>query len=173
MPVEPREPQPLLSRDGLVAWVPRLLMTSAQTLRRLWWFFTRPETVGVRALCLTSAGKAVLVRHSYMPGWFLPGGARTRGEDPEGAILRELTEEIGLTGWSSIEAVCDIDHRPDYRRDRETIFLLRDVVYAPRLSLEIERIQEFSTGRLPSKLGLGMADRWMRAIAAQAACDTA
>lgn len=42
-------------------------------------------------------GKLVLVRHSYAPGWRLPGGGVRRGEPAEEAVLRELREEIGLT----------------------------------------------------------------------------
>ena len=41
-------------------------------------------------------GKILLVRHSYVSGWLLPGGGIGRGEAPEAAILRELKEEIGL-----------------------------------------------------------------------------
>jgi 8-oxo-dGTP pyrophosphatase MutT (NUDIX family) len=41
-------------------------------------------------------GKVLLVRHSYVPGWLLPGGGVSRAEAPEHAILREMKEEIGL-----------------------------------------------------------------------------
>lgn len=54
-----------------------------------------PTTVGVAGF-VECAGKIVLVRHSYSPGWQLPGGGVDRGEPPECAILREMREEIGL-----------------------------------------------------------------------------
>ncbi|HWA90473.1 MAG TPA: NUDIX domain-containing protein [Rhizomicrobium sp.] len=41
-------------------------------------------------------GQVLLVRHSYVPGWLLPGGGVARGEAAEHAILREMREEIGL-----------------------------------------------------------------------------
>ncbi len=41
-------------------------------------------------------GKVLLVRHSYVKGWLLPGGGVARGEPAEHAVLREMKEEIGL-----------------------------------------------------------------------------
>jgi 8-oxo-dGTP pyrophosphatase MutT (NUDIX family) len=43
----------------------------------------------------------LLVRHRYMAGWQLPGGGVDRGEPPELAVLRELGEEIGLSGGTA------------------------------------------------------------------------
>jgi len=42
-------------------------------------------------------GKVLLVRHSYVKGWLLPGGGVSRGEPAQDALLREMREEIGLT----------------------------------------------------------------------------
>ncbi|MHC4408614.1 MAG: NUDIX domain-containing protein [Planctomycetota bacterium] len=38
----------------------------------------------------------LVVRHSYEPGWFLPGGAAKRGESLAEAGRRELREETGI-----------------------------------------------------------------------------
>ena len=54
-----------------------------------------PVALGAHALIVDSSGKVLLVRHSYMSGWSLPGGGVGRGEPPEKALLRELAEEIG------------------------------------------------------------------------------
>lgn len=58
--------------------------------------------VGAYALCLDDAGRVLLTRLSpteVKPGqWTLPGGGIDFGEAPDDAVLRELTEETGLTG---------------------------------------------------------------------------
>lgn len=55
-------------------------------------------------LSVRGAGVAVwhrdeilVVRHSYRPGWCLPGGRAKRNEEPRMTASREISEEVGLT----------------------------------------------------------------------------
>ena len=51
-------------------------------------------TLGVRGLVLDrDAGTIVLLRHTYVPGWQMPGGGVERGESALEALERELMEE--------------------------------------------------------------------------------
>ncbi len=72
------------------AW---LLRQGFRVHQALWW--TRSVTLGVRALVLDES-RVLLVRHTYRPGWFLPGGGVDRGETSEAAVVRELREEAGI-----------------------------------------------------------------------------
>ena len=58
----------------------------------------RPMTLGVRAL-VTDGTRVLLVRHSYVPGWHLPGGGVERGETFGVALAKELSEETHV--WAT------------------------------------------------------------------------
>lgn len=58
----------------------------------------RPMTLGVRVLVLDDTNRVLLVRHGYLPGWYLPGGGVDSGETLGTAALRELREEAGMIG---------------------------------------------------------------------------
>ncbi|MEI6557497.1 MAG: NUDIX domain-containing protein [Rhodospirillaceae bacterium] len=61
-----------------------------------WQRIARPLTVGVRAVVTDGEGRVLLVRHSYLSGWHLPGGRVGKGETAAMAAARELGEETGL-----------------------------------------------------------------------------
>lgn len=67
--------------------------------------------VAAYALCLDGADRILLARLTYpelKAGWWtLPGGGIDFGELPTEAVLRELTEETGLTG--EIESLAGVE----------------------------------------------------------------
>ena len=58
--------------------------------------WARGLTLGVRGLVTNEAGEVLLIQHTYVAGWYMPGGGLERGETAEQAITRELIEEAGV-----------------------------------------------------------------------------
>ena len=64
-------------------------------LLRLYWRLLRPTVLGARALVIRDRS-ILLIRHTYIDGWYLPGGGVNAKESFQTAIVRELNEECGL-----------------------------------------------------------------------------
>ena len=71
----------------------------------LYFVLKRPMTLGVRAMVLNEEDQTIfLVRHTYVPGWYMPGGGVERGETAMQALVKELREEanIEITGEAGL-----------------------------------------------------------------------
>jgi 8-oxo-dGTP pyrophosphatase MutT (NUDIX family) len=91
--------------------------------------FQRPVTLGVRAAVFDPDNRVMLVRHSYVPGFYLPGGGVEPGETLVEALARELIEECGvrLTSPPMLRGV--YLNRRASRRDHVALFVVRDFDY--------------------------------------------
>ncbi|WP_350335093.1 NUDIX domain-containing protein [Coralliovum pocilloporae] len=92
------------------------------------WLLKRGATLGVRAVVLDGEGQVFLVRHTYLPGWYLPGGGVEAGQSFLTALKQELSEEgnIRLTGAPDLFAV--YQNRREYARDHVALYIVRDFV---------------------------------------------
>ncbi len=67
-------------------------------LFHVYFLLRRPMTLGVRGLVYDRVANSVfLIRHTYVPGWQLPGGGVEMGETMEYALKREFFEEGNIS----------------------------------------------------------------------------
>lgn len=84
---------------------PHLFLRLRGRLFHFYFRLKRPMTLGVRAIVHDEkAGTVFLVRHTYVPGWYLPGGGVETGETVHEALAKELREEgnIELAGAATL-----------------------------------------------------------------------
>jgi 8-oxo-dGTP pyrophosphatase MutT (NUDIX family) len=106
----------------------------------------------VRGLVVDPEGRVVLIKHSYVPGWHLPGGGVEPGETILDALIRELAEEgnIEPTAPPVLHGMYFNDRSS--QRDHVALFVLRDFrqTAAPKPSPEIVAHGFFVIDELPN-----------------------
>ncbi|MDI7860848.1 NUDIX domain-containing protein [Rhizobiaceae bacterium n13] len=132
---------------------PELRSLRARILTRLvhgYFSLSRGMTVGVRAACFDDRGRIFLVRHGYVPGWYMPGGGVERFETAEQALEKELKEEgnLEITGRPQLFHV--YYNRKVSKRDHVLFYKVAVHQTAPRLpDREIVESGFFDPDRLP------------------------
>jgi 8-oxo-dGTP pyrophosphatase MutT (NUDIX family) len=112
----------------------------------------RGITLGVRGAAFDDRGRVFLVRHSYVPGWYLPGGGVDLGETVEAALTRELMEEGGIALGEAPDLFGIYLNRAVSVRDHVVVYVCRRCrqVKPPRLpNLEILEAGFFAPDALP------------------------
>jgi ADP-ribose pyrophosphatase YjhB (NUDIX family) len=122
-------------------------------LFHLYFRMKRPMTLGVRGLVYDRVQNSVfLVRHTYVPGWQLPGGGVEVGETALEALEREISEEgaIEITGLPTLKSIHF--NRRASRRDHVAFYLIEHYRQAsPKLpDREIAEAGFFPIDRLPA-----------------------
>ena len=115
--------------------------------------FARGMTMGVRGACFDEAGRLFLVRHSYVPGWHLPGGGVERGETAPEALAKEMREEGNLVLGAAPKLLHVYFNRGTSKRDHVLLYRCDGVTQvSPRLKdREIVEAGFFPLDALPAE----------------------
>jgi ADP-ribose pyrophosphatase YjhB (NUDIX family) len=118
---------------SLFSWASALALRLMLGLRAL----VAPMVVGATAIVEDEAGRVLVVRHSYLPGWHFPGGGVGAGEAPAAAVLRELKEEVGLLRCAPPELVGVFTRRIGWVTNHIVLYRVRQAQIAFTPNLEI------------------------------------
>ena len=121
-------------------------------LHKYFWLY-RGMTLGVRIAIVNSEKKILLVRHSYMPGWYFPGGGVEHGETIYDAAYREVYQETGIDDLFDLklikfelnEEVSNKDHVAILRAETSSELI-------KQTSLEIKEAKFYDFDKLPTDL---------------------
>ncbi len=128
-------------------------------MNRAYLFVTRPLTLGVRAFVIDAEERVLLVRHTYMKGWYLPGGGVERGETIEAAAIRELREEVGVIPAPPMHLFGIYTNFTEYKSDHVVVFHVPHWDQESCLSREIAEHRFFSIADIPSNTSPGTLRR--------------
>ena len=114
---------------------------------KIYCFIFRPVRMGVRVLMIQD-DKVLLIRHTYLNGWFMPGGGLNRNESLEQAARREAKEETGAE-LGEITLLGIFTNYIQWKTDHTVVFLCKDFNIIGESDAEIAEMKQFSLSELP------------------------
>lgn len=137
----------------------RAAMRMAYRVLRVKWWLVRPVSMGVRIM-LVDDYSVIMVRQTYMPRWYFPGGLVDRGETPLEAAKREAFEEVGATCHSEPRLLGIFTQYVEFKSDHVVLFICDDFSLEELAdSWEIEEIRAFPMTALPEDASAGSRRR--------------
>jgi ADP-ribose pyrophosphatase YjhB (NUDIX family) len=122
-------------------------------LMHLYFRLARPMTLGVRGVVVDAEERVLLVRHTYLPGWHLPGGGIEAGEAAPESLAREVWEEgaVRVTGPAVLHGF--FHNRNASPRDHVAVYVVRefDVAGPKTPDREIAEAGFFPRAALPAQ----------------------
>lgn len=113
-------------------------------------------------------GRVLLVKHTYLDGWYLPGGGVQPGETLREAVLREAAEEAGAE-LHDLKLFGVYSNFLEGKSDHIVVFLCEGFSWRKMSSGEIECVDCFALCELPE----GSSPGTRRRIAEYAAGEVA
>ncbi|OCH97601.1 hypothetical protein A8135_14000 [Legionella jamestowniensis] len=109
------------------------------------------KTLGVRALVIKN-NRVLLIKHSYINGWYTVGGGVKRGETPLQAIQRELFEEVGIECLDKPQLFNVYYSAKEKRDDYIVLYIVNNFTQQKASSAEILDKTWFDLDNLPSQI---------------------
>lgn len=132
----------------------------------IWWRFRRGMTLGVRIIARRDDGQVILVKHTYIHGWHLPGGGVDSGETISMAAARELAEEVGLKTTAPLRLLALQSNDAVFKGDHIALFEATSFEpCATDNAGEIEAFAWFDPGNLPEDVSPATARRLAEYVA--------
>lgn len=134
---------------------------------------SRGMTLGVRGVAVDDGGRVLLVKHTYLHGWWLPGGGVERGQTAEDALIREMREEAGLIVEGRPLLLSVHSNERHFRGDHVLVYRIGRFTLTDRTSHgEIAKIGWFDPTALPEDTHRATRDR-LAEVFNGVACATA
>jgi FlaA1/EpsC-like NDP-sugar epimerase/ADP-ribose pyrophosphatase YjhB (NUDIX family) len=116
-----------------------------------YFLITRGMTLGVRALVTNDKSEILLIQHTYIPGWHLPGGGVDVGENIEQAVFREVYEECGIQDLKELKPLNLLHNHTVSPRDHVAYFSAKtaSTPYIKSNNLEIKAARFFPLDDIP------------------------
>jgi len=142
-----------------------LILRALYQIRLVYRRLVLPLTLGVRCIVAREDGRVLLVRHTYLAGWYFPGGGVDRGESIEAAIACELYEEVGVRPLERPQLFHAYSNFSEHKSDHIMLFVVRRFTIEPNSNHEIAEHGFFDPADPPaetSKATLRRLAEWRR-----------